>query len=94
MYVYPVLEKNREVFVPGLGSANLLQTVQTFFPFDPYKLDGSRVFVDTIYFEWIADDDDEEDEDESEEEDETEDEDVTSGMMGMSISPSPTHYLQ
>lgn len=93
MYVYPVLEKNREVFVPGLGSASLLQTVQTFFPFDPYKLDGSRMYVDGIYFEWIAEDD-EEDESDEEEEEETEDEDVTSGMMAMSISPSPTHYLQ
>lgn len=93
MYVYPILEKNREIFVPGLGGSNLLQTVQTFFPFDPYKLDGSRVFVDDIYFEWIAEDD-EEDDDDSEEEEETEDEDVASGMMAMSISPSPTHYLQ
>lgn len=92
MYVYPVLEKNREIFVPGLGSSNLLQTVQTFFPFDPYKLDGSRGYVDNIYFEWIADDEDDDEDDESEEE-ETEDEDVTSGMMAMSISPSPTHYL-
>ncbi|RCH99074.1 hypothetical protein CU098_010364, partial [Rhizopus stolonifer] len=93
MYVYPVLEKNREVFVPGLGSANLLQTVQTFFPFDPFKLESSRGFIDPIYFEWISEDDDEDD-DESEEEEDTEDEDVTSGMMAMSISPSPTHYLQ
>ncbi|GAN08251.1 RNA polymerase I-specific transcription initiation factor RRN3 [Mucor ambiguus] len=93
MYVYPVLEKNREVFVPGLGSATLLQTVQTFFPFDPYKLDGSRSYVDGIYFEWIAEDD-EDDESDDEEDEETEDEDVTSGMMAMSISPSPTHYLQ
>ncbi|KAI7888754.1 RNA polymerase I-specific transcription initiation factor RRN3 [Mucor mucedo] len=91
MYVYPVLEKNRDIFVPGLGGSNLLQTVQTFFPFDPYKLDGSRVFVDDIYFDWIAEDDEEEDSEEEEED--SEDEDVTSGMMAMSISPSPTHYL-
>lgn len=94
MYVYPVLEKNREVFVPGLGSASLLQTVQTFFPFDPYKLDSSRVYVDNIYFEWIAEDDEDDEDESDEEEEETEDEDVTSGMMAMSISPSPTHYLQ
>lgn len=92
MYVYPILEKNREIFVPGLGNANLLHTVQTFFPFDPYKLESSRTFVEKIYFEWIADD--EEDDEDSDEEEETEDEDVTSGMMAMSISPSPTHYLQ
>lgn len=91
MYVYPVLEKNRDIFVPGLGGSNLLQTVQTFFPFDPYKLDGSRGFVDDIYFEWMAEDDEEEEN--SDEESDSEDEDVTSGMMAMSISPSPTHYL-
>ncbi|KAI9481401.1 MAG: RNA polymerase I-specific transcription initiation factor RRN3 [Benjaminiella poitrasii] len=95
MYVYPILEKNRDIFVPGLENANILQTVQTFFPFDPYRLEGSRVFVDNIYFEWIADDEDDSDEEDSdEEEDDTEDDDVTSGMMAMSISPSPTHYLQ
>ncbi|KAG1051798.1 hypothetical protein G6F46_009018 [Rhizopus delemar] len=98
MYVYPVLEKNRDIFVPGLGSSNLLQTVQTFFPFDPYKLDGSKIFVDNIYYEWVADEEDESDdsEDDSEEDDEEDDDDdsVTSGMMAMSISPSPTsHYL-
>ncbi|GAA5801802.1 RNA polymerase I-specific transcription initiation factor RRN3 [Helicostylum pulchrum] len=93
MYVYPVLEKNREIFVPGLGGSNLLQTVQTFFPFDPYKLEGSRVFVDSIYFEWIAEDDEDDEDSDEEDEEETEDEDVSSGMMAMSISPSPTHYL-
>ncbi|RCH96533.1 hypothetical protein CU097_012786 [Rhizopus azygosporus] len=96
MYVYPVIEKNREIFVPGLGSSNLLQTVQTFFPFDPYKLDGSKVFVDNIYYEWVADDEDESDDDSDEDsEDEDDDDDsVTSGMMAMSISPSPTtNYL-
>ncbi|KAI7898008.1 RNA polymerase I-specific transcription initiation factor RRN3 [Cokeromyces recurvatus] len=97
MYIYSILEKNRDVFVPGLESANILQTVQTFFPFDPYRLEGSRTFVDNIYFEWIADDEDDSGEEDSDEEDsddeDEEDEDVTSGMMAMSISPSPTHYL-
>ncbi|KAI9279832.1 RNA polymerase I-specific transcription initiation factor RRN3 [Sporodiniella umbellata] len=89
MYVYPIIEKNREIFVPGLGSSNLLQAVQTFFPFDPYKLDGSKVFIDNIYFEWIAEDEsDDSSDDSSEEEDEDDDDDsVTSGMMAMSISP-------
>lgn len=98
MYVYPVIEKNRDVFVPGLGSSNLLQTVQTFFPFDPYKLDGSKIFVEDIYFEWIAEDESDDDSSDSEsgEEDDEDDDDesVTSGMMAMSISPSPSsHYL-
>ncbi|KAI8365984.1 RNA polymerase I-specific transcription initiation factor RRN3 [Radiomyces spectabilis] len=101
MYVYPILEKNKELLISGVNATtgnnitakNILQTVQTFFPFDPYKLEGSQSFIDNIYFEWIADDDD--DDDSSDEEDEEdEDDDVSAGMMAMSISPSPTHFLQ
>ncbi|KAI8890985.1 RNA polymerase I-specific transcription initiation factor RRN3 [Backusella circina FSU 941] len=91
MYVYPILEKNRDIFVAGLGESNLMQTIQTFFPFDPYKLEASKIYIDNIYFEWIPEDDD--DEDESEEELDEDEEDMTTGMMAMSISPSPTHYL-
>jgi RNA polymerase I-specific transcription initiation factor RRN3 len=93
MYIYPVLEKNKDIFVPGLGGSNLMQTVQSFFPFDPYKLEASRTYIDNIYFEWIAEDDEEDDSDSEEEEEEEEDE-VTNGMMAMSISPTPTHFLQ
>ncbi|KAI8884131.1 RNA polymerase I-specific transcription initiation factor RRN3 [Backusella circina FSU 941] len=92
MYIYPVLEKNKDIFVPGLGGSNLMQAVQSFFPFDPYKLEGSRAYVDNIYFEWIAEEDEEDDSDS--EDDDEEDEEVTNGMMAMSISPSPTHFLQ
>jgi RNA polymerase I-specific transcription initiation factor RRN3 len=92
MYVYPLLEKNRDIFVMGLGESGLMKTIQTFFPFDPYKLEASKVYIDNIYFEWIADDDDDDD-DESEEDSDDEEDDMTTGMMAMSISPSPAHYL-
>ncbi|KAI8994824.1 RNA polymerase I-specific transcription initiation factor RRN3 [Pilobolus umbonatus] len=94
MYVYPILEKNREIFVSGLGMSNTLQTVQTFFPFDPYKLESSRGYIDRIYFEWIAEDDDEDDSSGDEDSEDESDEDVTHGIMSMSISPSPMNYLE
>ncbi|KAI9029543.1 RNA polymerase I-specific transcription initiation factor RRN3 [Phycomyces nitens] len=97
MYVYPILEKNKDLLISGVnadnGSSNgknILQTVQTFFPFDPYKLESSKSFINNIYFEWIAEDDDEESEDESDEESENE---MSAGLMAMSISPSPIHYM-
>ncbi|KAG0171845.1 hypothetical protein DFQ28_008600 [Apophysomyces sp. BC1034] len=99
MYVYPLLKKNKDLVISGinadagpLGSKNMLVTVQTFFPFDPYKLEGSKSFIDGIYFEWISEDDDEDESDESESEDE--EEDVSASMMAMSISPSPNSFLQ
>lgn len=47
--------------------------LNTFFPFDPYRLPRSNVFIQGVYREWAAvaiDDDDDEDDDENEEEDE------------------------
>ncbi|KAI8074995.1 RNA polymerase I-specific transcription initiation factor RRN3 [Gongronella butleri] len=102
MYIYSIMEKNKDMLIAGvnldamndLGVKNLLHTVQTFFPFDPYKLESSRKYIDGIYFEWIADDDDDEDESDDEDEDEEDEENMSAGMMAMSISPSPTsHYL-
>ncbi|ORX60624.1 RNA polymerase I-specific transcription initiation factor RRN3 [Hesseltinella vesiculosa] len=101
MYIYSILEKSKDLLITGVnldsvndtGARNLLHTVQTFFPFDPYKLESSRKYIDSIYFEWIAEDDDEDDSDE-EEDDEEEEDNMSAGMMAMSISPSPTsHYL-
>lgn len=100
MYIYPLLEKNKEFTIPGVnvngvssnGARNLLHTVQTFFPFDPYKLEGSKKFIDPIYFEWIGDDESDDDDDEEEEDDE-EDEENVAELKAMSISPSPNQFL-
>lgn len=55
---------SRHFFAPSTTSAEL----NTFFPFDPYKLPKSSPYIDGIYREWssvaIADDEDDEDEDE------------------------------
>ncbi|KAI7867022.1 RNA polymerase I-specific transcription initiation factor RRN3 [Spinellus fusiger] len=101
MYVYPILEKNKDFLMTGVNaesgsstnSNNIFQTVQSFFPFDPYKLESSKSFIDNIYFEWIAEDDEDEDEDEEEEDSDEEDDNMSAGFMAMSISPSSSHYM-
>ncbi|KAG0319399.1 hypothetical protein BGZ99_005132 [Dissophora globulifera] len=84
MYIYPILEQNKKIFVPrmpsngsgsgangggsqGQGNSTVLpHELETFFPFDPYRLRQSAPFMREIYQEW-EDDEDEEDEDEDEE---------------------------
>ncbi|KAF9938919.1 hypothetical protein BGZ65_011942 [Modicella reniformis] len=115
------------------NGATLPHELETFFPFDPFRLRQSGPFMRGIYQEWEDDgeDDDEDDEDEEEDydeygeeegeedqdegregrrqqstskddhdEDEDDDEDdgegeleVNSSIIGMSISPSPAHFL-
>lgn len=55
--------------------------VSSFFPFDPYRLPRSGVYIQDVYREWsaVAIDDDE---DEDEEEDEDEDEEEEDGIEG------------
>src|SRR5690554_6089015 len=54
----------------GLPNGGALpQELETFFPFDPYRLRQSAPFVRTIYQEW-EDDEEEDDEEEEDEEDE------------------------
>ncbi|KAG0347858.1 hypothetical protein BG004_006731 [Podila humilis] len=59
----------------GSGSGGALpHELETFFPFDPYRLRQSARYIDSIYQDWENDEDDEEDEeDEGEEEEEEED---------------------
>jgi RNA polymerase I-specific transcription initiation factor RRN3 len=71
IYCYPILEANkrssdgdpsqrtpaRQTFVPPQANTEL----NTFFPFDPYKLPKSSRYIDGVYREWSAvaiDDDD------------------------------------
>ncbi|KAG0222048.1 hypothetical protein BGX31_009387 [Mortierella sp. GBA43] len=114
----------------GSGSENnghyhdgaiLPHELETFFPFDPYRLRQSAPFMDDIYQEWEDENEEDEDEEdydeydedededeaqdkvggtnsrtlrEDEDEDEDEDESVVNGTIaGMSISPSPAHFL-
>ncbi|KAI9487924.1 RNA polymerase I-specific transcription initiation factor RRN3, partial [Zychaea mexicana] len=97
MYVHPIIQRNKKIAISGMGHTNL-QAVQSFFPFDPYKLKTSSQFIENIYSVWRGEND--EDEDSSSEDDDSsgedssdeEDEEVATGMSAMSISPSP-HIL-
>lgn len=95
IYCYPILEANkrssdgdpsqrasaRQTFVPPQANTEL----NTFFPFDPYRLPKSSRYINEVYREWsmVAIDDDEGDEDD---EDEDEDEAVNSARSGMTIA--------
>ncbi|KAF9580611.1 hypothetical protein BGW38_002672 [Lunasporangiospora selenospora] len=90
MYIYPILEQNKRIIVaPSRASSTLkngiadggrtvnLHELETFFPFDPYRLRQSAPFMQGIYQEWENDDEDEDDEDEDDEDDdEDEDEEI------------------
>jgi len=96
IYCYPILEANKrssdgdpsqrtpphQTFAPPQANAEL----NTFFPFDPYRLPKSSRYIDGVYREWSAvainDDDDDEDEDG----DEDEDENIDSARIGVSIA--------
>ncbi|CAG8983533.1 hypothetical protein HYALB_00004334 [Hymenoscyphus albidus] len=68
MYVFPLLEANKRIrlsqFALGVGSGALRDVggssndsyhqLETHFPFDPYYLPKSRVWVDDDYVEWQA----------------------------------------
>ncbi|KAI0316206.1 RNA polymerase I-specific transcription initiation factor RRN3 [Amylostereum chailletii] len=121
IYVYPILEANkRHEFVPTTSAAfapskafgtavfgdKVLGELNTFFPFDPYKLPKSASYVEKVYREWssvaIEVDDDEEEEEEEEEMGgdvigmmiRAPTEEAADGLGesfgGMSISPAPT----
>jgi RNA polymerase I-specific transcription initiation factor RRN3 len=66
---------------PALLNSSITAELNTFFPFDPYKLSKSSVYIQSIYREWssvaIDDDDDEE-------EVEEEDVDVSAASYGRS----------
>ncbi|KAI0052762.1 RNA polymerase I-specific transcription initiation factor RRN3 [Auriscalpium vulgare] len=83
VYIYPLLEANRRLEfatstpstphahapVPhaALFGDRVISELNTFFPFDPYKLPRSAAYIEGIYREWaavaIGEDDDDEDED-------------------------------
>ncbi|CAL1700445.1 unnamed protein product [Somion occarium] len=62
------------VIHPALAGSSMHTELNTFFPFDPYKLPRSSAYIQGVYREWssvaIDDDDEDEDEDEAESDDE------------------------
>ncbi|KAI8051570.1 RNA polymerase I-specific transcription initiation factor RRN3 [Syncephalis plumigaleata] len=113
LYVYPIIERNKNLYLPHRQGSNgsTKQTtplqLETFFPFDPYRLGQSSRYIDPLYQEWQPDSDvEEEGEDEEEDygaesaEDEDEDdeeEDVEQGDEDMSsismTNPTLAHQL-
>ncbi|KAF7332358.1 RNA polymerase I-specific transcription initiation factor RRN3 [Mycena kentingensis (nom. inval.)] len=83
VYCYTILDANRRSEYSGANGASLAillnsgisAELNTFFPFDPYKLVKSGAYIEGIYREWssvaIDDDDDEDDESDEEIEDDT-----------------------
>ncbi|KAI0057541.1 RNA polymerase I-specific transcription initiation factor RRN3 [Artomyces pyxidatus] len=113
VYIYPIIEANRRHdFTPNTPSGpqsqpsllssiygdKVLGELNTFFPFDPYKLPKSSAYIESIYRDWSAvaiDEEDDEDEDEDDEEEivgRPVGEDLDGGLGasfgGMSISPA------
>jgi hypothetical protein len=69
LYCYPLMERTRSSDSShSTSSADLpamvLERIEAFFPFDPYTLPRSRLFVDAIYVQWEGLDDDEEEQSE------------------------------
>ena len=81
LYCYSIIEANRRSeyaspstqvarrFVNPVVLGESVQTdLNTFFPFDPYKLPRSGTYIESVYREWssvaIGDDEDEDDEEE------------------------------
>ena len=68
--------KSRPVIHPAIVGSSMHAELNTFFPFDPYKLPKSSTYIQDVYREWasVAIDDDDEDDDSEEEEDAEEEE--------------------
>lgn len=68
---------------PTVLRGNVDAELNTFFPFDPYRLPKSNVYIQGVYREWSSvaigeDDDEDEDEDEEDEDEDDDDEGLTS----------------
>ncbi|THH29661.1 hypothetical protein EUX98_g4514 [Antrodiella citrinella] len=103
LYCYPIIEANRRSdYAPSSGQArsraplftiammgnSMQMELNTFFPFDPYKLPRSGPYIDGVYREWssVAIGDDEESEDEEEAAEEQDEEHSYSGAIGIAIN--------
>jgi RNA polymerase I-specific transcription initiation factor RRN3 len=111
LYVYPILEANKRAEYQAHGSSQVTLIVgdvtlnaylDTFFPFDPYRLKQSQSWIDGIYRDWdsVAIEDEEEEEEEETDEGETTkaqlEEDSSKGLgesfEQMSISPDKSEF--
>lgn len=90
--------RHHHVFTSATGVASSFDAeLTTFFPFDPFRLPRSGVFIENIYREWTSvalddseDEDDDDDDSEEEEEDvgSSEDKEEEEGLVGRKIAGS------
>jgi RNA polymerase I-specific transcription initiation factor RRN3 len=77
---------------PNVLGESVQTELNTFFPFDPYKLPRSGAYIESVYREWASvaiDDDEDNDEDYDEDEDATSEEPPPSSLYeGVSSSSS------
>lgn len=82
----------RRFLNPAVVGDSMQTELNTFFPFDPYKLPRSGTYIDGVYRDWASvaiDDDEDEDEDEDEEEEAVTDEPPLSSSYDGLSSPIP-----
>jgi RNA polymerase I-specific transcription initiation factor RRN3 len=99
LYCFSILEANKRLSIQPGQQLDVSTELNTFFPFDPYRLPRSGEYIHDIYREWstvaIGDD-----EDEDEEEDEDGEEAVEEGNTdhnehrSSSLAPSSQPFLQ
>jgi RNA polymerase I-specific transcription initiation factor RRN3 len=109
LYVYPILEANKRAEYQAhgpsqgtliVGDVTLNAHLDTFFPFDPYRLKQSQSWIDGIYRDWdsvaIEDEEEEEETDEGETTRAQLEEDSSKGLgesfEQMSISPDKSGF--
>ncbi|KAJ6262699.1 hypothetical protein Dda_1255 [Drechslerella dactyloides] len=92
VYCFSIMERNKRGNMSHGGSAVSAAghpeatQLETYFPFDPFKLSTTRKWVDPLYVQWEPvpglgmDEDDDEEEEEDDEDDDEEDEDVGDDM--------------
>lgn len=84
---------NSSLLGPALLSQSMHSELNTFFPFDPYRLPRSSSYIEGVYREWasVAIDDDEEEEEDEEDNEGSADEaqDANDEAEGLLITPSP-----
>lgn len=68
---------NSSLYSPTMLSQSMHSELNTFFPFDPYRLPRSSSYIEGVYREWssVAIDEDEDEDEEDEEEDGDEEDD-------------------
>jgi hypothetical protein len=58
-YCYSIIQRNNLIVVPSSQEAQFL--LDSYFPFDPYRLKNSNMYIDNLFLAWGGGDDDSDD---------------------------------